>query len=120
MLTRFGNITLTRATYRSGSRGRRIAPLEIIVGIECGTTPGAQDLVGRQVATAGSSQGRDNDAIAARTGASIGPEKLRHLSFHLAQIMEHQREACQMQQLEEWIDEARKHSKNVALAISRD
>ena len=49
VLTRFGNITLTRATYRQGSRGRTIAPLEKILGIEYGATPGAQDLVGRQV-----------------------------------------------------------------------
>ena len=34
--------------------------------------------------------------------------------------MEPQREACQVQQLKEWIDEARKHSKNVTLAVSRD
>jgi hypothetical protein len=34
--------------------------------------------------------------------------------------MEPQREACQVQQLEEWIDEAIKHSKNVTLAVSRD
>ena len=120
VLTRFGNITLTRATYRQGSRGRTIAPLEKILGIECGATPGAQDLVGRQVAAAGSSQGRCIDVIAERTGARIGPEKLRNLSSHLADIMEPQREACQVQQLKEWIDEARKHSKNVTLAVSRD
>lgn len=120
VLTRFGNITLTRATYRRGSRGRTISPLEKILGIECGATPGAQDLVGRQVATAGSSQGRCIEVIAERTGARIGPEKLRNLSSHLAQIMEPQREACQVQQLKKWIDEARKHSKNVTLAVSRD
>ena len=120
VLTRFGNITLTRATYRQGSRGRTIAPLEKILGIECGATPGAQDLVGRQVAATGSSQGRCIDVIAERTGARIGPEKLRNLSFHLAEIMEPQREVCQVQQLEKWIDEARKHSKNVTLAVSRD
>ncbi len=120
ILTRFGIITLARATYRQGSRGRTIAPLEKILGIECGATPGAQDLVGRQVAAAGSSQGRCIDVIAERTGARIGPEKLRNLSSYLADIMEPQREACQVQQLEEWIDEARKHSKNVTLAVSRD
>ena len=120
VLTRFGNITLTRATYRQGSRGRTIAPLEKILGIECGATPGAQDLVGRQVAAAGSSQGRCIDVIAERTGSKIGPEKLRNLSSHLAQIMEPQREACQVQQLEKWIDEARKCSKNVTLSVSRD
>ena len=76
--------------------------------------------MGRQVAAAGSSQGRCIDVIAERTGARIGPEKLRNLSSHLAEIMEPQREACQVQQLKEWIDEARKHSNNVTLAVSRD
>ena len=120
VLTRFGNITLTRATYRQGSRGQTIAPLEKVLGIECGATPGAQDLVGRQLATAGSSQGRCIAVIDERTGAKIGPEKLRNLSSHLADIMEPQRETCQVKQLQQWIDEARKHCKNVTLAISRD
>ena len=31
VLTRFGKITLTRATYRQGSRGRTIAPLEKVL-----------------------------------------------------------------------------------------
>lgn len=120
VLTRFGNITLTRATYRQGSRGRTIAPLEIALGIKCGMTPAAQDLVGRQVATAGSSQGRCIEVIAERTGVTIGPEKLRNLNSYMADIMEPQREVCQVKQLEEWIDEARTDSKTVTLAVSRD
>lgn len=120
VLTRFGNITIIRATYRQGSGGATISPLEIALGIECGMTPGAQDFVGRQVATAGSSQSRSIEVIAERTGVRIGPEKLRSLSSYMADIMEPQREVCQVQQLEEWIDEAGKHGKNVTLAISRD
>jgi hypothetical protein len=120
VLTRFGNIMLFRATWRQGSRGRTIAPLEKIPGIEFGATPGAQDLVGRQIAAAGSSQSRCIEVIAERTGARIGPEKLRNLSSYLAEIMEPQREACQVKQLEEWIDDAVKHSKNLTLAVSRD
>ncbi|MFM8844209.1 MAG: hypothetical protein ACKOFJ_08345, partial [Actinomycetota bacterium] len=80
----------------------------------------AQDLVGRQIATAGSSQSRCIEVIAERTGARIGSEKLRNLSSYLAEIMEPQREACQVQQLEEWIDDAVNHSENVTLAVSRD
>jgi hypothetical protein len=49
----FGNITLLRAVYRRGSRDKVIAPLEKALGIERGATPGAMDLVGRQVAAAG-------------------------------------------------------------------
>ena len=120
ILTRFGNITLTRAMYRQGSRGKTFSPLERTLGIECGATPAAQDLVGRQVATAGSSQSRCVEVIAERTGAQIGCEKLRNLSSHLADIMEPHREHCQVQQLEVWIDQAEKGRKNVTLAISRD
>lgn len=120
ILTRFGNITLNRAIYRQGSRGRTISPLEKILGIECGATPGARDLIGRQIAEAGASQERCIEAIAERTGARIGFEKLRNITAHLADIMEPQRQACQVQQLEQWIDEAVKKRKNVTLAISRD
>ncbi|MEI7698368.1 MAG: hypothetical protein WCK86_01120 [Planctomycetia bacterium] len=118
--TRFGRITLTRATYRQGSRGRTIAPLEKFLGIECGATAGAQDLVGRQIAATGSSQRRSIDLIAERTGARIGVEKLRNLTTSLSEIMEPQREVCQVHQLEKWINEAKKHGENVTLSVSRD
>ncbi len=49
---------------------------------------------------AGASQGRCIEAIAERTGAQIGPEKLRNITTHLADTMEPQRQACQVQQLE--------------------
>ena len=120
ILTRFGNITLTRAMYRRGSRGQTISPLEKILGIEKGATPGVQDLIGRQVAAAGSSQSRCIEVIAERTGAKIGSEKLRNLSSHLADIMDPHRERCQVQQLAEWIDEAVKDGKKAVLSASRD
>jgi hypothetical protein len=120
ILTRFGNITLTRATYRLGSRGTTIAPLEKVLGIECGATPGALDLVGRVVAAAGSSQERAIEIVQERTGATIGSEKLRSLSAYLTEILEPQREVCQVQQLEQWIDDVVKRKETVTLAISRD
>ena len=67
-----------------------------VPGIVCGATPGAQDLVERQVAATGSSQGRSIDRIAERTGARNGVEKLRNLSPSLSEIMEPQREVCQV------------------------
>lgn len=120
ILTRFGNITLNRAMYRRGSRGGTISPLETMLGIECGATPGAMDLVGRQVAAAGSSQGRTIEVIAERTGAKIGAEKVRNLSSHLTEIMELHREHCQVEQLAKWIDEAVKDGKEAILSVSRD
>lgn len=120
VLTRFGNITLMRAMYRRGSRGRTVSPLESLLGIACGATPGAQDLVGRLQSAVGASQGRCIEAIAERTGAKIGPQKLRSLSSYLAEIMEPQRESCQLEQLEKWIDKAAECGENVTLAVSRD
>jgi len=67
ILTRFGNITLFRATWRQGSRGCTISPLEKILGVEFGATPGAQDLLGRQIAAAGSSQSRCIEVIGSTT-----------------------------------------------------
>ena len=120
ILTRFGNIALMRAVYRRGSRGKVIAPLEKALGIERGVTPGAVDLVGRQVAAAGSSQNRCVEVIADRTGVKIGHEKLRKLSAMLVDSMEPYREACQCEQLQKWIDQAEKNGNNNALSVSRD
>ncbi len=120
ILTRFGNITLMRAVYRRGSRGKVIAPLEKALGIERGATPGAVDLVGRQVAAAGSSQIRCVEVIADRTGVRIGHEKLRRLFAVLADSMKPHREACQCEQLQKWIDQAEENGKNIVLSVSRD
>ena len=54
--------------WSRGSRGKVIAPLEKILGIECGATPGARDFIGRQVAAAGAAQERCVEAVAERTG----------------------------------------------------
>ena len=64
VLTRFGNIELLRANYRRGRAGKVIAPVEKLLGIQCGATPAATDLVGRQIAATGSSQTRSNWIIA--------------------------------------------------------
>jgi hypothetical protein len=120
ILTRFGDIALERTVYRRGSRGKVIAPLEKILGIECGATPGARDFIGQQVAVAGASQERCVEAVAERTGTRIGHEKLRNISALLAESMEPHREVCQLVQLQEWIDEAATKGKNIVLSVSRD
>ncbi len=120
ILTRFGNITLVRAVYRQGSRGKVIAPLEKALGIQRSVSAGAADLIGRQVAAAGSSQNRCVEVITDRTGATIGHEKLRNVSSLLADLMEPHREACQCEQLKQWIDQAGKDGENIVLSVSRD
>jgi hypothetical protein len=120
ILTRFGKIKLSRATYRRGRSGKVIAPVEKMLGIQFGATPAAADLVGRQIAATGSSQTRSIEFIADRTGAKIGNEKLRSISSGLFDSMEPHRAECQLEQLQKWIDQAVKHGKDVVLSISRD
>ena len=72
ILTRFGNIELSRATYRRGRSGKVIAPVEKMLGIQWGATPAAADLVGRQIAATGSSQKRSIEFIADRTVQKSG------------------------------------------------
>jgi hypothetical protein len=86
--------------WRAGLQWLWCTVTEKVQGIECGATAGAQDFVGRQIAATGSSQRRSIDLIAERTGARIGVEKLRNLTTSLSEIMEPQREVCQVHQLE--------------------
>jgi len=88
ILSRFGKVSLIRARYRRGRRGRTIFPLEILLGIEAGFTPAAASRVGQQFAACGSSQGRTLEMIADRMGTKIGTEKLRRLVATLAGAME--------------------------------
>ncbi len=116
----FGNIELHRARYRQGSDGKTIFPLELLLGIEAGFTPAAANMIGKQFATSGSSQGRTREMILERTGVSIGNEKLRNLVGVLAQSFEPLREATQLQELMRLIKDARKSKETPVLSISRD
>lgn len=120
IVTPFGRVCLTRARYRQGRAGRMAFPLEIALGIDQGFTPAAADMVGQQFATCGSSQGRTIDAIQERTGAKIGAEKLRNLVSSLAAEMEPHRQECQLDQLMEWVKQAREAGKSPVIAVSRD
>lgn len=120
VLTRFGKIDLIRARYRLGRRGITLSPLELVLGIEDGCTPAAAVRIGKQFAAAGSSQGRTREMIADQMGAAIGNEKLRKLTATLAEGMEPFRERAQVEQLHEWIVEARESGKKPVLAVSRD
>lgn len=120
ILTRFGNISLTRARYRRGRSGRIIAPLEIALGIMQGFTPAAADWIGRQLAAPGASQQRVVETIEENFGSKIGHEKLRGLSSCLADTLEAHREDCQREQLLTWITEVRKGGNSPVLSVSRD
>ncbi len=120
MVTCFGNIELSRARYRQGRDGKTIFPLELLLGIEAGFTPAAANMIGKQFATSGSSQGRTREMILERTGVSIGNEKLRKLTSLLAESFEPLREVTQLQELMQLIKDARKSGETPVLSVSRD
>lgn len=120
IVTRFGKIELTRGRYRWRRAGKTIFPLEVLLGIENGFTPAAADMIGKQFAATGSSQGRTLDVIGERFGASIGTEKLRKLVATLAGSLEPFREEAQVNKLIELIQTARNNGKQPVLSVSRD
>jgi hypothetical protein len=120
VVTAFGRICLTRARYRQGRAGQIAFPLEIALGIDQGFTPAAANMVGRQFAICGSSQGRTIDVIEERTGAKIGSEKLRNIVRSLAAGMEPYREECQLEKIMSWIKLVQKDGKSPLISVSRD
>lgn len=120
IVTPFGRIAVERSRFRQGRAGRTIFPLEIALGIEKGFTPAAADMVGRQFATCGSSQGRTIESMEERIGTRIGSKKLRNLVALLAQGMEPYREEHQLDQLLEWIKKAREAGQSPVISVSRD
>lgn len=121
VVTRFGKIELSRSRYRRGRRGKLIFPLELTLGLQQGFTPAAASLVGRQFAATGSTQARSIEFIKRHLGSSIGIERLRKLSDHLALKMEPFRHSCQLKKLQGWLDRAEKSkAKSVVLSVSRD
>lgn len=120
VVTRFGKISIRRAVYRAGRAGKTIHPLEIALGLDNGFTPAAADLIGKQFAATGSSQGRTLESIKERLGESVGIGRLRKLVGSLSESMEPYRQACQVEQLLGWITQARQLKQSVVLSVSRD
>ncbi len=121
VMTRFGKIELSRSRYRRGRQGKVIFPLEIVLGLQQGFTPAAASLVGQQFAATGSSQGRTAEFTREHLGSSIGMERLRKLSGHLAAKLEPFRHSCQRDRLQRWLDKAEKTgAKSIVLSVSRD
>lgn len=121
VVTRFGKINLMRSRFRRGRKGKLIFPLEVVLGLQQGFTPAAASLVGQQFAGTGSSQQRTIDFAKQHLGSSIGPERLRNLSQHLAEQMQPFQHSCQLDELQRLLDEAEKSgAKSIVLSVSRD
>ena len=120
IVTPFGELTIDRARYRRGRDGKTIFPIELLLGIENGFTPAAADIVGKQFATSGSTQGRTREMIQDRFGLSIGNEKLRKLTANLAASLGSLRQEAQVAKLLELVNEVRKRDRTPVLSVSRD
>lgn len=121
IVTSFGKISLTRARYRHhASASRLIFPTELALGLDNGFTPAAASRIGQQFAACGSSQGRTLDMIEQQLNARIGVGKLRSLIETLADGLEVHRERAQVEQLMEWVENARETGEKPVLSISRD
>jgi hypothetical protein len=120
IVTPFGELTLDRARYRRGRDGKTIFPIELLLGIENGFTPAAADIVGKQFATSGSTQGRTREMIQDRFGLSIGNEKLRKLTANLADSLGSLRQEAQVAKLLELVNEVRDRGRTPVLSVSRD
>lgn len=118
--TPFGELTVDRARYRRGCDGKTIFPIELPLGIENGFTPAAADIVGKQFATSGSTQGRTREMAQDRFGLSIGNEKLRKLTANLADSLGSIRQEAQVARLHELLNDVRKSNRTAVLSVSRD
>ena len=85
IVTRFGNISLTRARYRRGRSGKTIAPLEKALGIVNGFTPAAADWTGRDTRSLTSSLGGRRSAFACWS-KSFGKPRAGHARRSRIQI----------------------------------
>lgn len=97
--TLFGAITLLRYRFRLAGRvvgEPGIFPLEMTLGLTCGLTPAAADMIGRRLAAAGGSQKRVLAEAREWHDLRVGESRLRDFAAILAREMEETREECQV------------------------
>ncbi len=121
--TLFGTIVLWRLGYRSWERTEgSIFPLEMLLGLTEGVTPGLTDWLGRQMAAAGASQKRVLQTLRAEHGVAMGVERLRLLTKELSRGMAEFRQVHQVQALLEALQIAQESrgGRKPVLAVGRD
>jgi len=119
----FGSITLWRRGYRSwDNNDRSIFPLEMMLGLMGGATPGLVDWLGRQMAEAGASQSRVLETLRVEHGVSMGVKRLRTIIERLSQGLAEFRQVNQVEALLTALQEAQESrgSRKPVLAVGRD
>ncbi len=121
--TLFGTATLWRRGYRSWECGEQsLFPLEMMLGLVAGVTPGLADWLGRRMAEAGASQRRVLDALREEHGVSMGVKRLRAVIEQLSDAMAPLRQANQADALLAALQKAQESrgSRKPVLAVGRD
>lgn len=121
--TLFGTIVLWRQGYRSWERtDKSIFPLEMLLGLIAGVTPGLADWLGRQMAAAGASQSRVLETLRVEHGVSLGVKRLRQLTEELSRGLSEFRQVKQVEALLEALQTADKSrgGRKPVLAAGRD
>lgn len=121
--TLFGTLVLWRRGYRSWDNSdKSIFPLEMLLGLTAGVTPGLTDWLGRQMAAAGTSQLRVLQTLREEHGVSMGVKRLRAMTEQLSAGMAEFRQAHQVQALLETLQKAyeSRGSRKPVLAVGRD
>ncbi len=121
--TLLGNVVLWRRGWRSWQAAdRSIFPLEMMLGLTAGVSPGLVDWLGRKMAEAGASQGRVLELLRTECGVAMGVKRLRACIEQLSESMSDLRQEQQVDRLLEALEKARtsRGNRKPVLAVGRD
>jgi len=121
--TLFGTVILWRRGYRSWERDEpSIFPLELMLGLTRGVTPGLADWLGRQMAEAGATQTRVLETLRHERGVPMGVKRLRKIIKQVSEGMAEFRQVNQVDALLEALQKAgeSRGSRKPVLAVGRD
>ncbi|MEK6238192.1 MAG: hypothetical protein N2C14_26050 [Planctomycetales bacterium] len=121
--TLFGTVRLRRRGYRSWESGEpSLFPLELLLGLTRGVSPGLADWLGRAMAQAGASQKRVLENLREECGVGMGVKRLREFTQQLSESFADLRQTHQVELLLDALETARrsKGNRKPVLAAGRD
>lgn len=121
--TLLGTVALWRRGYRSWDRSdKSIFPLEMLLGLTAGVTPGLTDWLGRHMAQSGATQQRVLQTLRSEHGVAMGVKRLRLLTEQLSHGMAEFRQVNQVDALLESLQKASESrgGRKPVLAVGRD
>jgi hypothetical protein len=121
--TLFGTVVLCRCGYRAWDAGdKSIFPLEMLLGLNHGASPGLVDWLGREMAKAGATQDRVLETLRDECGVAMGVKRLRQIIDQLSGGVEEFRQTNQVNILLDALAQARdsRGNRKPVLAVGRD